>query len=512
MNIRPYSNDQQLLFPPCVGDFLEENHLARFISTLVEDMDLSSIYSKISKVGNPRYSPKMLFKILIYAYCIGIYSSRKIGKALETDVAFIFRTISDFRKNNHKEFEAIFQKVLRYCLHLGLVKLSHIAVDGTVIKANASSSKNYDQARLEKLVQKIARKAEKIDKAEDSKYGPDKRGDELSEDLQSLEGLKKKVEELTKKFEEEDRKQSLGTKGKNPKEQKGKGTKKIKINSTDSDSKLQKNNKGYQQGYRLQVGVDDKEGIILAAKVVNSQSDMEELLPLLDQIENSILEVKEKGKLKGDTEAGPIELTADTGYNSLKNLKELSQRPHYDPYIASGKNGCNVGNKVKEFHKHRFLFHQEQNCYVCPEGQVLKYEKKCQKRGKEVHLYRCLGEICKSCPHFGKCTTSNQGRTVYRYVDESFETLQQEMHEKVSSEAGQSIYKKRKANVEKVFGDIKRNQGFREFSLRGLEKVRGEGTLVALCYNVRKMFLALKKKTSQVTETISEMFKLCSFA
>src|SRR3989338_509152 len=148
LNVREYDNTQTLLFPPCVGDYLPATHLAWIVNEVVEKLDLSCLFNKISFEGNPAYHPAMMLKTLFYGYATKTFSSRKIASKLESDIAFIFlagmqrpnfRTISDFRKNNLDEIKELFVQIVQLCHRLGMIKLGHISLDSTVIKANASN-------------------------------------------------------------------------------------------------------------------------------------------------------------------------------------------------------------------------------------------------------------------------------------------------------------------------------------------------------------------------------------
>src|SRR3989338_6514274 len=157
LNVRNYNSKDKLLFPAAIGDYLSEEHLAWAIDDIVESLDLSCLYKKVSSVGNPSYHPKMMLKVLFYGYATSNFSSRKIAKGTETDVAFIFlsgmqkpdfRTISDFRKNNTEELPKLFVQIVHLCKKLGLVGLGHIAIDSTVIKASANRDRTYDRERF----------------------------------------------------------------------------------------------------------------------------------------------------------------------------------------------------------------------------------------------------------------------------------------------------------------------------------------------------------------------------
>src|SRR3989337_3648053 len=220
---RPYEPDQDFLMPASMREWLPGDHLAYFISDMVDQIDLSAIMKRYAREerGYPPYHPAMMVKVLLYAYCIGVPSSRKIEKRLCEDIAFRvlaanntpdFRTISDFRKDHLKSLAALFVQVLKLCQKAGLVKLGHVSIDGTKIKANASKHKamsykrmKEDEARLEAEVKGLLRRAEAVDEEEDRAYGRGKRGDELPKELAFRESRMKKIREARAALEAEAR-------------------------------------------------------------------------------------------------------------------------------------------------------------------------------------------------------------------------------------------------------------------------------------------------------------------
>lgn len=352
LNVRPYNNKEMLLFPACVGDYLSKDHLAWVIDEVVESLDLSCLYNKVSSIGNPPYHPSMMLKTIFYAYTQNTFSSRKIDQKLQTDIAYIFlsgmqkpdfRTISDFRKNNLEEISKLFVQIVRLCKKLGLVELNHVSLDSTVIKANASKDRFYAQDRLDREEQKIKQKidellnnAQEIDDYEDQKFGEDKRGDELPKVFRDH---KKRLEKLkaAKEFLE---KEHLD-----------------RINLADNDTPLQKSHGQFLPGYRSQASLDDKEQIIVACDVSKSASDKTELIPMIEQ-------TFENTELPDDAS---ITVTADSGYSSMKKLKDLKEsKKNLDAYIPDAKYQAKQRNKQTDedspFHKKNFPYDQSKPC------------------------------------------------------------------------------------------------------------------------------------------------------
>ena len=223
---RSYVPEQDLLLPPSLRDWLPENHLAYFVSDVVDQLDLSAIESvyEAEERGSPPYHPRMMTKVLIYGYCVGVFSSRKIQKRLVEDVAFRvlaagnqpdFRTITDFRKLHLKALEEMFQQLLQLTLETGTMKLGRVALDGSKVKGNASKHKAMSYGKMEETekrlreeVRKLLRQAEATDKEEDKRYGGDRRGDELPEELQRRETRIARIREAKRALEERAREQA----------------------------------------------------------------------------------------------------------------------------------------------------------------------------------------------------------------------------------------------------------------------------------------------------------------
>src|SRR6266849_10975252 len=226
-SFRPYEPDQMLLLPPSLGDWVPENHLARFVSDVVDELDLTAIEATYAEErGYPPYHPRMMVKVLVYAYSSGVYSSRRIARQLTDSVAFRFlaagnqpdfRTVSEFRKRHGAALAGLFQQVLRLCRRAGLVKLGQVAVDGTKIKANASKHKAMSYRRMQEAeaaltaeVAELLRRAEAADHDEDARYGTDQRGDELPAELARRESRLAKIREAKAALEVEARTRAQG--------------------------------------------------------------------------------------------------------------------------------------------------------------------------------------------------------------------------------------------------------------------------------------------------------------
>ena len=451
--------DQEYLLPPNLRDWLPEKHLAMFISDVVEALDLSAIFSSYTgKAGNSRgyapYHPGMMAKLIVYGYCTGTASSRKIEAATYGDVAFRVLAgdqhpdhsiISEFRRRHLKELAALFLQVLMLCEKAGLVKLGHVALDGTKVKANASKHKamSYDrmvqtEERLKKEVASLLEVAEKVDSAEDAMHGKGQRGDDLPAELARRNSRLKKIGEAKAALEaeaEEKARQAAEeaeakreqratkeaetgrkTPGPQPKAPPDpalvKPEAKAQRNFTDPDSRIMMDGatKAFEQAYNAQAAVDSEHQIIVAAAITQEANDKNQLISMLE-------------KVKENTGRLPQSATADAGYFSEDNV--------------------NAG-ALKEV-----------DLYVPPDR---------QKHG------RAQAPVNDQAP--GAQSTANKMRT------------------KLNTETGTKIYAKRKQIVEPVFGQTKEARGFRRFSFRGLAKVSDEWILICLTHNLLKLFRA----------------------
>jgi len=496
VNVRPYNNKQQLLFPPCIGDFIPEDDDVHIIDEVVEILDLSEYYKDIPRVGNPSYDPKMMIKVIFAGYYYKVYSSRKMWEMIMSNVRFIylagmqrpnFRTISDFRKDNIEKLKKTFIEILRICKELGLIELEVIAIDSKVMKANAGKGKGYTEEQLSEEMKEIEEEIKaylergvKEDEEEDERYGRENSGREIPEGIRKKEERVVKIKEAIKKIREEKEE------GKTRKEEE-------RVNLTDKDAKLQNNKGKIEYGYRGEVVVDGGSQIILAVDVVAEQNDQKQLIPMVEQLINNIKEagMEKKGKKIG--------LLGDCGYGTVENFKEIKERGYdklIDFYIPDkimeqerrGKGGSNKGDM--RFDKSKFKYDKVRDVYICPNGKELKKVRESYSRGVKRWIYRAEGG-CRSCKYYGECTRNKSGRIVTRLEGQE---LIDKMRKKLRSKKGKEVYWRRKTIVEPVIGNMSYNMGFTEFLLRGLRKVKGEYILVAIGHNLKKITNYIREK------------------
>ena len=338
---RAWEPGQAWLLPPSTSDFVPADHPAHFVREVVrEQLDLSEIFGAYTTLrGQPPFHPTMMTALLLFAYTQGVYSSRRIAKACEERVDFMavtgmqkpdFRTINAFRKRHLPALGRLFVQVLKLCRRAGLVRLGHVALDGSKFKANASKHKamsyprmREDEARLREEVDAWFREADEADGNEDAAFGQDKRGDELpswvANKQQRLERIREAKAALEQEAKDDQDKHDRGEgSGRAPKP-----LEKRQRNFTDPDSRVMRTKQTYEQSYNCQIAVDAESQVIVAESLNNKQNDAPELPAMLMQI-------------KANTGRQARELSADAGYCSEANLAQLA-RHHVEGYVATGR-------------------------------------------------------------------------------------------------------------------------------------------------------------------------------
>ena len=445
---RPYEPDDLWLLPPSPREWLPEGHLAEVVSDVVDELDLKAIlrtYGGVTR-GVAPYHPRMLVKVLFYAYAVGIPSSRQIAKELEEDIAFRvlaanqqpdFRTISDFRQQHLAALTDLFVQVLKLCQRAGLVKLGHVALDGTKVQANASKhtamSDDWmvkEEARLQTEVETLLRAAATADTQEDATYGPDRRGDELPAELarreQRLQTIRAAKAVLEEEAQAEAALHQAAHQGPTLHPPSSIPSPKAQRNFTDPESRIMPASgaKGsFVQGYNCQAAVDATAQIILAADVTDEANDKRQAQPLFFQA------------------------VANTG-----------QVPRIASLDAGDFSEANV---------------------------------------TAVAALGCEPLIPPNRQHHGRAVpAAPRGRRPATL------SVAERMRRTLRTKRGRALYAKRKTIVEPVFGQIKQGRGFRQFVLRGMRKVRGEWALICTTHNVRKLWTALRRRLGEGLRTL----------
>jgi transposase len=436
---KEYNPDQLFLLPQDMRGWLPEGHLAWFVSDVVDRLELREMMDEYLHLagGRPGFHPSMMVKLLLYAYCVGVASSRQIERKTYEDVAFRVlaagyhpdhTAIAKFRGRHLRSLSEFFVQVLMLAKQMGLVKLGHVALDGTKIKANASKHKSMSYERMSKRldelraeVGELLRRAEATDKVEDKKYGRGVRGDDIPHELRFKQSRIEKIEEAKAALEKQVREEATesgrfddndnGAGGPGSETRAGRPRPKQQRNFTDPESRIMRDGatKSFDQGYNAQAGVDCASQIIVSADVTQDANDKQQLVPQVEQIEENLGEI-------------PDRVLADSGYFSTDNVEYVD------------------GNFMEAF--------------ICRERTKHSEKVEPPPRGRIPNDMSVVDRMCR----------------------------------KLKTKAGKAIYSKRKESVEAVFGQIKQARRFRQFLLRGLEKVKAEWRLICLGHNLLKMW------------------------
>ena len=444
-NFLPYDEQQLYLLPASIVDWVQNDSLARFVGETVDLLDhrgqLNGFYEGYRRDGwgHPAYHPRMLVKVLVYGYSVGVTSSRKLAAACENDVALRyltanqqpdFRTISDFRKDHLSALEELFVEVLKLCQEAGLVKLGRVALDGRKVAGNASLDQNRDEEWLKREVGKLLAEAKRVDTEEDAQYGKE-RGDELPQGLRTREERRKRLEAALKRIEDKKRqaavqqerkieertreeaekgKKKRGRKPKDPETAALEAAKRTKANVTDPESRIMKTRRGWVQGFNGQAAADCKSQVIVAQDLTQEENDVRQLGPLLKKCE------EQAGRR-------PDELLADAGYWSEENAK--LGREETELFVATTKDW------------------------------------KQRKAMREAP------------PPRGRIPNGLSAR--------------ERMERKLLTKRGREAYKQRGSTIEAVFGQMVM-RGLVRFLLRGAKKVSAEWSLWCTTHNLLKLW------------------------
>jgi transposase len=442
-----YDQHQSFLLPPSLDDWLPKDHTARFISEAVDEMlDLSSVYASYERSdGSPPYDPKMMLKLLLYAYSTGVTSSREMERRCQIDVAFRwlgantapdYRSISRFRRRHLLALDDLFIQVLTLCAESGLVSLGRVALDGTKLRASASRHKAMSHDRMGPKIEELAAQvaamlaeAEATDRAEDAEFGEDRRGDELPAELATKEGRLARMRAAKAAIEAEAREKAAAKAAAKAADDGGDEAAvseaaetaassatpnpKTQRNFTDPESRMMKTTDGFHYAYNAQTVVDEGSQVVLAAEVTQQATDIDQFLFMVGVTEGNLD--------AADIDDSPEVVLADAGYSSEANLQQIADAK-INALVATGRI-----------------------------------------RGTE------------------RVPDAPRGRIPTNA------TQRERMARRLRTKAGRADYARRKAIVEPAFGQMKVRQAAGHLRLRGLAGAQGEWTLHVLCHNLRKL-------------------------
>ena len=457
-NFKEYNQEQGIFCMIIPDKIMEENHPARIISLVVENMDLENLYSYYSDEGNVAYHPKMMLKVLFYGYYDGTFSGRKIENNLKEKASYIylsgnqvpdFRTINNFRVRHLDIIPELFTQIVFLCVKLGMVDFKYLAIDGEKIHANASLRKSYDLGRLQRRYDTITKGIEKLVSNEIVEPEENKKNEKR---IKLLEEEKKKLGEFKKVLK---RLKYCGVDG--------------NINTTDKDAKVMKfKDSTNKPAYNHQSAIDGLYGITTAVQTVDNNDLPKDLKSLVeDSIKNS--------------EKSHENIVADCAFNSYENISKLVSEKNEEKYFIPDRQFDR--DERSENGKYELLNFkiQDEDTVICPEGKELKKVYRKYFKGYRKYIYE--GVECESCPNKKECTKGDNRKIEI----DSRRKDRDKMRERLKSEEGKKIYGKRKEIIENVHGNDQKNKKWTQHLLRGIKKTGIEFMLIRIASNLGKI-------------------------
>jgi len=453
-----YGNRHQMeLLPLSIEDYVNPDDPVRVYDAFVETLNFNELGLALEphKVGCPEYNPKAMLKLLLYGYSYGFRSSRKLERAIHHNVWLLgglkpdHKTIAEFRRKNKAPLKNLLKTCARLCIRLNLIAGNILFVDGTKLRANASIKNTWTKEKCERALGKIDSRIEAILSECDAVDEYEQNQDSLvkmKKELTDKKVLKSKVEKILKELKEENKKS---------------------INTTDPECTRINSLQGSHAGYNLQAALDEKHGLIVNSDAVSENND-------LNQFAQQIKGANEILEKKCDVAC------ADSGYANTDELQKIDEQ-EIKVVVPSQRQASR--KEPKPFDKSNFWYDSEKDRYLCPEGHSLTYRYINEHERYKVYMIREKA-ICKQCPHFGVCTKSQQGRRITRLINEE---VRQKLEAQYEQPESQTIYKLRKEKAELPFGHIKRNLKVDAFLLRGRDGAKAEASLLASCFNIRRM-------------------------
>lgn len=455
---------QGMLFPASIEDYISDDSPVRVYDTIIDALDMPSMGFEVDphKVGCPQYDPTLMLKLLVYGCSYGVRSSRKLERECYNNISFIWlmgdlkpdhKTIAEFRRKNKKPLSKVLREVAKLCLRLDLIEGNTLFVDGSKIRANASIDNSWSKDRCKRKLKNIDKRiAEILEECENVDQHEANCGSfaKVAEDLAEQELLKAKVQSILADIAQEQR---------------------PSVNTTDSDCTKTHSRQGNHAGYNGQSVVDEKHGLIVSCDVVNESNDIHQFAEQINQA-NEVLGKQCKTAC------------ADAGYSNTDELEKIDKQ-NIEVVVPSYRQASD--KPIKAFDSRNFTYDCENDCYICPKGNVLPMKNVEHKKKRKVYL--AGKRTCSACEYFGTCTTNRlHGRKITRLLNED---SRREFERKYLLPESQEIYKLRKQKVELPFGHIKHNLGVSGFLLRGLAGVKAEFAIMTSCFNIARMMRLL---------------------
>lgn len=459
----PANRDQIMLLPRSIDEYVGREDTVRYVDAFVDELDLGGMEEAYSELGRPGFTPAVMVKILLYGKMRGMRSSRELARAVRENVRFMFvasgeqpdfRTISLFRKRFCRELSGLLRQTIDVGLREGVIKLEHVAVDGTVIRAYAGrrSFRTAEQLRaLEAALERSFEQDSEMDEREDEDRGDDDGEGTLPVDLRDRKRLRAKV------------KAALAQQAEVEEKRKHKGRNIRQMSLTDPECRFMQSHEGRQPSYNAQVAVDVGSRMVVGGYATSAVSDNGELPELLADIE-------------ANTGKNPKALSADRGYSLKAGLAEVKARK-IDGFIPQRE------EKSAYYKQDDFSYDENTNTYRCPNNRVLHYQGEVKHQRKRWHRYVC--EDCGGCPVARQCM--HKGRSRRTLNISIYSGLFYEMREKTRTELGRRMARIRASTVEPMFGHVKANRKLRQFYFRGRAMIDGMWKLELASYNIEKL-------------------------
>src|SRR5499433_36015 len=459
-----YGNREQLgLLPASIEDYVSKEDAVRAYDAYEESVNFADLGIELDEgqVGNSEFEPHWMLKLLVYGYAYGIRSSRKLERATHHNLSFMWlmgglkpdhKTIAKYRRRHKEALKKVLKQCVRLCIKLDLIAGNVLFVDGTKIRANAgranSHGREWYEKRLKEIDKRIEELIEEIEKTDEQEADLSS-SVELNKELTQVQGLKGKIQAVLKAIEESGRE---------------------KLNLTDPDCSMMHSVQGSHASYNVQAVTDDKHGLLVHVEAVADSSDVDQFARQIEAANEDLAKVCEVA-------------CGDAGYANTEELKKIDEQGI--KVVVPSQRQALHNSEEKPFSKSHFSYDQQRDCYICPKQQVLAYEFTDSRRGRKY--YRITkAKWCRQCEHFGQCTTNKKGRRVMRLLledaKEKFEALY---------ENSKDIYDRRKTRAELPFGHMKSNLKTTRFMLRGKDAVNAEVSVLATCFDVRRMMTIL---------------------
>ncbi len=499
---RGLDRNQQLLFPPSLDEYVDENNMVRAVDSYVDILNISDLNIKTKKSlitdGQPAFHPKLLLKIYIYGYLNKIRSSRKLETEIKRNVELMwltqgltpsYKTIANFRKDNPKALLTIFKEFSLLLKDINLITGKLVGIDGAFLRANASKNTLIMKKTVQNDIAKINKEIKSYMELLETTDNQNIKDIDIS--IDDIQYLKDKKAQLQKDID------LLDSLGKN------------QHNKTDKDASVMSKPAHNLMAYNSQIAVDDTFKFIVATDISLNGHD-------LDQLHNMATKTKEI------INNSDMILTADKGYYSSVEIKKCDD-DGIETIVPLRNTATKKKIKNAKFSKNQFTYNQEDDCYICPNNQILANSKTQYKRNNRMlDVYRLSSVICKSCPLKSSCLSNKTNyKQMYRW---EFESIIDDYTTKMNTKKAKEIVKKRGSIVEHPFGTIKRTLGWDHFLVRSKKKVLGENALIMFTYNFRRLLnligitlfkelcLAIKNKDlTQIREDIARYILVFEF-